>query len=438
MTIISTKTLHEMYIVVGTVLYAVSIVFAKEAMLLGMGPNSFNALQYIVGAILLVLTRPGLRKYTSGKDNESLMKPSEYIQRLRKVLPTSIANSANLELYILGFMCALPGFFAATVSQYGLVTVDAGKSAFLSSLYVIITPIIQYVIHGREANIHIYTWYSSGVCLFGSYLLSGASLDSITIGEIEIVIGAFLLAVEILFNDYSVQRVNCIDLTCVQMCFSMLFCCTTALLVEPEEMYALVSFTSSSLDIVFWSILLVLGGGIVEAVAYQLHVVGQLHTSGPRAALLMGLEAVATSLVAYAFLNEVLTTVELCGCALIFMSTLFVSTNEEAEEEDKSSDATEDDPTPCVLNEELMGAPEGTSGHDELSPIGVAVDPGVVESGGQVDDDYYHRHTWLMKLPRHTGIIHAGSDLKHHSSNGHPHSTGHIRSGITGKSTRLT
>ena len=38
--------------------------------------------------------------------------------------------------------CALPLFFATNLQQMGMVTVDAGKSGFLTAMYIVIVPII--------------------------------------------------------------------------------------------------------------------------------------------------------------------------------------------------------------------------------------------------------------------------------------------------------
>jgi drug/metabolite transporter (DMT)-like permease len=343
---ISKKSLHEIYIVLGTVFYGISIVFAKEAMNINMGPNSFNALQYVVGAVFLLATRKRLKRYVNGdKDVKYTTSPiSPRLAYLQQFLPDTIRSHPQCELFMLGIMCALPGFSASALNQLGLCSIDASKSAFLSSLYVVITPLIQYVLQGSKANLTIHTWYSAVVCLIGTYLLSGASFDSIGSGEILTVFGSFLISLEILLNDYSIERVDVIDLTCVQMCTSMTLCIIVASVLEPNGMYNVITFTSTSLtpitsiDLIFWSIVLVVGGGIFEAMAFQLHVVGQMHASGARAALLFGLEAVVTGISAYFFLGEMLSNIELVGCTMILVSTLIVTSMHEADEEHIASE----------------------------------------------------------------------------------------------------
>ena len=342
----SKRSLHELYIVLGTIFYGVSIVFAKEAMNINMGPNSFNALQYVVGAVFLLCTRKRLKRYVNGnkeeKDVHYVKTPlSPVLVSIQRKFPDNIRHHPQFELLLLGVLGALPGFSASALNQLGLCSIDAGKSAFLSSLYVVITPLIQYVLHGSKANLTIHTWYSAVVCLIGTYLLSGASFDSIGAGELLTVFGAFLISLEILLNDYSIERVDCIDLTCVQMCTSMILCIVISLIIEPMGMYNVITFTSTALsptpttDLVYWSFVLVVGGGIFEAMAFQLHVVGQMHASGSRAALLFGLEAVVTGIGAYFFLGEVLSNVELVGCTMILVSTLIVTSMNEADDDNQ-------------------------------------------------------------------------------------------------------
>lgn len=342
--VLTKRSLHELYIVLGTVFYGISIVFAKEAMNINMGPNSFNALQYVVGAIFLLVTRKRLKRYVNGdKDVKYTTSPiSPRLLHIQQYLPDHWRSHPQCELYLLGIMCAIPGFSASALNQLGLCSIDASKSAFLSSLYVVITPLIQYVLQGSKANLTIHTWYSAVVCLIGTYLLSGASFDSIGSGEILTVFGSFLISLEILLNDYSIERVDVIDLTCVQMCTSMTLCILVSCFLEPQGMYNVLSFTSTSLipttstDLVFWTFVLIVGGGIFEAMAFQLHVVGQMHASGSRAALLFGLEAVVTGIGAYFFLGELLSNIELVGCSMILVSTLIVTSMNESEDESGS------------------------------------------------------------------------------------------------------
>jgi drug/metabolite transporter (DMT)-like permease len=328
----SNRALHELFICLGTLLYGVSIVLAREAMGLGVGPYTFNALQHIVGTLMLLIVRKQLKKMTGNENTACTTAPSQLMIKLQQLFPF-VHKIDNFELYVLSIACAVPTFFASTFNQLGLVSVSAGKSAFITSLYVVITPILQYLFLGSKAELTTSSWVSAAVSLLGSYLLAGCFTGEVSLGEWSTLLGAFLFAVEINAMDHSVDRVNCIDLTCLQMCVSMSLCIVTALVNEPESVAGLIAIVTggganaAGMGVRGWA--LVITGGLIEAVAFQLHMVGQVHTTGSRAALLMGLESVVTVVVAFLVLDEVLSPLELLGCAMILASTLVVSSSAE-------------------------------------------------------------------------------------------------------------
>ena len=322
----------------------------------GMGPYTFNMLQHVVASLLLILARNPLKRITN-MDGEPL-KPCEYVNGVRKYFCSSIASSHHFELLVLGVTCAIFNFCGSTLNQVGLVTVQAGKSAFLTSLYVVFTPGIQYAMGGHGDSLSGYTWLAAGVSIIGSFFLAGCSetsiVNAINFGEIVTIVGAFFWALGILMIDYSVDRVNCVDLTCVQMFVSTILCAVLAFSFEPYGIWTLIDSTHipmQTLTDYCWLVTVLTGA--FEGVAFLLDTVGQMGTSGSRAALLMSMDSLVTVLVAYLILGETLTYPELFGCVLLLLATVVASTlgegdddeEEEVEEEQpeeeriKSSDA---------------------------------------------------------------------------------------------------
>jgi drug/metabolite transporter (DMT)-like permease len=365
---------YELLICIGTTLYGISVVTSRAAMNHGIGPATFNSLQHIVASLSLILLRPLLKKLTAHsspiphchtdttlpdtdttdtdtKSRESL----PIIQWFESHSPLLKNNSSSFELIFLSLLCASLNFIASSFNQYGLVTVEAGKSAFLTSLYVGFTPIILYLLHGSKAQISLLTWLSALVSLFGSYLLAGCDksslFDSLTLGEIYTIIGALLWAFVILMTDYAVDRVDCIDLVCLELTFSTVFCLLLMVCYEPDGLEPLLHYndddtdtTSRSMSLFVLSWCLIVATGAIEALAFLLDTIGQIHTSGSRAALLMGLDSVVTVSVAYFFLHERLSYLETLGCVLLLSSTLLTtlgSSDDDEEEEIEDGDEEE-------------------------------------------------------------------------------------------------
>ena len=340
------------------------MVVARAAMNAGMGPYTFNFLQHGVGIVLLLVVREPLKNMTlsliagdistveetrpaiaagdaGGTEGTTTTGTTAFYDKW--FCYQSFRSNPHAELLMLGMLCAVPNFIASSLNQLGLVTVEAGKSAFLTSMYVIFTPLIQFTCFSDKSTITTMTWVSAAISLVGSYLLAGGwdstnLLDTLSIGELVIIAGAVFWAVGILMIDYSVERVDSIDLTCAMMCISTLFCMVLAVVLEPEgiaEVWSSVVFPLVTLR--DYSVLLIVVTGTIEAVAYLLDTIGQINVSGSRAALLMSLDAVVAVVVAFVSLGEVLTWSEVVGCVLLLLSTCIATAAEEEEESGDSS-----------------------------------------------------------------------------------------------------
>lgn len=313
--------IYELQICIATILMGVSVVIGRQGMVNIEVPHTFNTLQQLIGLTLLLLIR---FVFQEQKD------PAEKELMRYRVKPKNAPSllSQTLRLFGLGLICALPCYLASSFNQVGLVTVDAGKSAFITSLYVIFTPFIQYVLGISKGDVTMYTWGSAGMSVIGSYFLAGCSVDSLTYGEMWTLLGAVMYSFEILATDFSVGRMNSMDLTCIQMGLSSIMCILTCILLEPNGFPQLIALTQRE---GFYMICLVLCGGSMEAVAYQLTNTAMIHVGSSRTALLMGLDVVVTAVAAYFYLGELLSRAEIIGCIFLLASSLLVTTTDDAE-----------------------------------------------------------------------------------------------------------
>jgi drug/metabolite transporter (DMT)-like permease len=313
--------IYEVQICIATILMGVSVVIGRQGMVSIEVPHTFNTCQQLIGLTLLLMIR---FIFQEKKD------PTEKELMRYRVKPKNAPSllSRAMRLFGLGLICAIPCYMASSFNQVGLVSVDAGKSAFMTSLYVIFTPFIQYVIGISKGDVTIYTWGSAGMSVVGSYFLAGCSMNSLTYGEIWTLLGAVMYSFEILATDYSVGRMNSMDLTCIQMGLSSVMCICTCIFLEPDGFPQLIELTKTE---GFYMIGLVLCGGSMEAVAYQLTNTAMVHVGSSRTALLMGLDVVVTAVAAYLYLGELLSRSEIIGCIFLLASSLLVSTTDDAD-----------------------------------------------------------------------------------------------------------
>jgi drug/metabolite transporter (DMT)-like permease len=292
-----TKNSHlcELQLLFGSVFYGVSVVLARFAMEIGIGPYTFNALQHIVAFSILAICRRHIHKVTNTPCMEM------------------VVNSHTLsKLLYWACICGAVNFAACTLCQVGLVTVEAGKSSFLTSLYVVITPIMQCAQPGGYSKISSITWFAIIVSLFGSYLLAGDSTEinfiKFSYGELLTLFGAVLYALYIIIVEHCSKFVNCTDLAIASVGITTAFCTISSLIFEPHMLFTANSDLSlSSMGVVFIV-------GLLEGFAFLLQTLGQLHTSSAKAAIIMSSDAIITCVIAYLFLNESLSLMEYYGC----------------------------------------------------------------------------------------------------------------------------
>lgn len=82
-------------------------------------------------------------------------------------------------------------------------------------------------------------------------------------------------------------------------------------------------FEDFSLPLLLRAWLPVLYAGVFSSgVGYTLQIIGQKYAEPTVASIVMSLESVFAALAGWLLLNERLSGVELCGCALVFLSVL--------------------------------------------------------------------------------------------------------------------
>lgn len=211
-----------------------------------------------------------------------------------------------------GFFCGIALFFASVIQQIGMVYTTASKAGFISSMYIIIVPLISIFL-GKKIQKSI--WIGVFLGAFGLYLLCGSakgSINGIEFGDLLIMVSAFLYAVHILIIDYYAPKVDSVKLSCVQFFVVGLISLIPAFLYE-----------TPAFDAIFeckWALLY--AGVISCGVAYTLQIVAQKNTNPALASLILSFESVFAVLTGYLILHETLSLKEILGCILMFIAVL--------------------------------------------------------------------------------------------------------------------
>ena len=208
-------------------------------------------------------------------------------------------------------VCGIVLFTASTVQQYGILySGSAGRSGFITALYIVMTPLLAFLILRRRVTMNVIV--SVAIAVVGFYLLCITDgFGSITLADVVLLSTAVLFAGHILVIDTFGQKMDPILLSFGQIS-------TTALLSW------IGSLCEGSIDwagaMQSWFPIVYAGIGSA-GVAYTLQVVGQ-QVPPSRAAVIMSLESFFSAVGGALLLGEVMTTRAYIGCALIFIGTV--------------------------------------------------------------------------------------------------------------------
>jgi len=271
----------SMAMLLAAAIWGFAFVAQKSAMLV-MGPFSFNAVRFALGASCLLLVYPLLKS--------------------RQTAPAPF-NKSTLRY---GLLMGMVLFAGAITQQIGLITTTAGKAAFITGLYIVLVPAILSIF-GHVFSLRI--WSAVGITVVGLYLLSVPDgLSSIKAGDVWVLASAFLFAAHILVIERASRSHDPIQLSILQFYIAALL---SAVGVWLWETISWQSLGDAWVELAYVSVL-------STAVAYTLQVVGQQKVAAHIAAMILSLEAVFGAIGGIWLLDETMTSRMVLGCGLMF------------------------------------------------------------------------------------------------------------------------
>ena len=209
-----------------------------------------------------------------------------------------------------GTLCGAFLFAASALQQAGIANTDAGKTSFITALYVVIVPIYALLI-GRKSPIN--AWIGIGIAVIGFYLLCIKENFTIAPSDLLVFACAFAFALQIMTVDMLLPACDGVRISLVQFSAVTVFSFIAALIFE-------LPFVLSGIIEVLPQILF-LGIGS-SGIAYTLQIVGQKNTEPAVASILLSLESVFGALFSAMFLHERMSAKEYAGCAVVLIAVL--------------------------------------------------------------------------------------------------------------------
>lgn len=262
-----------------------------------MGPFTFNGIRFLMGSAVLF--------------------PLVYIRR-KKDKKNGIERAGIKITLTGGICCGLALGVAALLQQFGIIYTTVGKAGFITTLYIIIVPIMGIFL-GKKVTGKV--WVGAVLAAFGMYLLCMREKLALSKGDTYVFLCAVIFAIHILVIDYFSPKADGVELSCIQFLVAGVISSFLAFIFEEPS---LGGFIAGIIPLAY-------AGIMSSGVAYTLQIIGQKDMDPTVASLILSLESVVSMLAGWIILGQALSRRELLGCGLVFMAVILVQLPERKE-----------------------------------------------------------------------------------------------------------
>jgi drug/metabolite transporter (DMT)-like permease len=266
------------------------------------GTFTFNAARNIVGALVLI---PYIIIANILKRNNSTESDLENKEKLNFYDRFKL----NKNLIIGGILCGLALFGGSTFQQFGIKYTSAGKSGFITALYIIFVPAFGIFL---KKKVPFKIWLCILIALVGFYLISIKDGFVINKGDLLTLICSFFFALHILVIDYYSPKVDGVIMSCIQFFVTGLISLMLSFIFESPQMSSLLAAWKPILYVGVFSC----------GIAYTLQIVGQKNTEPVTASLILSMESVFAVIAGWLILKQGLLVKEAIGCLLVFTAII--------------------------------------------------------------------------------------------------------------------
>jgi len=275
------------------ILFLISIIWGSAFVALRVAGQAgsvyfFNGIRYLLaGLVVFPLAIRSLRGVPQG------------------LLSSALPRGQFKWMMLAGFLL----FLASAFQQVGIAFTTAGNAGFITSLYVVLVPVLLFLFWRERLR-----WLSAtavGIALLGAFLLSTGGRFEVHMGDTLEFAGALFWALHVIIVGKFAMHYESISFSVGQLVVCGLLNLGVAVFAE----------TSMPLDwslvaAILYTALLSLG------LCYTLQIWAQRHTPPADAALILSLESVFAVLAGWWLLGERLKGIQVMGCVLIFMAVL--------------------------------------------------------------------------------------------------------------------
>ena len=254
---------------------------AQRAGMEFVGPFTFNAVRFALGAISLV--------------------PFLFIKTGEKAPEPSVGL---IKIILSGLIAGTVLFLGSSLQQVGIVYTTAGNAGFITGLYVILVPIMGLFFRQKPG---IGVWIGAVLAVAGLYFINETRGLNLSKGDFLVLICAFFFAAHVLLIGWLSPRNPVVPLSIAQFTVCSLWSFAAAI---RQEVILLPGIMDAAIPILY--------GGIGSVgIAYTLQVIGQKDAPPGHAAIILSLESVFALLGGWLLLSEHVSSFKLLGCMLM-------------------------------------------------------------------------------------------------------------------------
>lgn len=264
------------------------------------GPLTFSWTRFALAALVLIpivhFMNKSPKKHAAEAEQKELTPEERKLQK-RTLMKASIT-------------CGCVLFTANILQQIGLVSTSAGKTGFITALYIVLVPVFSVVLKNRPG---MKCWIGVALGTVGLYFLCITSSFTIAPGDLVVLVGAGFWATHILVIDHFLPKVSDpVKMSMYQFVVVAVMSFIGSLIFEEISISAIID---CAIPILYSG---VLSGGI----GFTFQILGQRHTNPTVASLILSLEAVFGAIFGFLILKEMMSVREIAGCLLMFCAII--------------------------------------------------------------------------------------------------------------------
>jgi drug/metabolite transporter (DMT)-like permease len=251
------------------------------------GPFFYTGLRFMLGALVVLVF--------------CLALPAQ--RRALRTIPT------DLPLLRAGGLLGVITAVAISAQQIGLQYTKVANAGFITSLYVILVPVMGLLARHKTAT---GTWVGAVLAMIGMYFLSVDEHFTILSGDWYQLVCALVISFQVLLVSRFARQHDPLALSLVQFVACGAISLVVAVFVEPISLASI----HAAMPVILY------GGALSVGVAYTIQVVAQKRASPAHAAVIFSMEGLFAALAGWLVLGETLSLRAIFGCALMLAGLL--------------------------------------------------------------------------------------------------------------------